>query len=80
MTPFLPFGEALKLLKAGKFVTREGWNGQGMYLGLQSPDEGSVNKQSYIYIIPVNGLRVPWVASQADLLEEDWIEAIPPAS
>lgn len=68
------FGEALALLKEGKKVARAGWNGQGMHLGLQVPDEQSANKQPYIYIIPVGGARVPWVASQPDLLENDWVE------
>ena len=71
------FGWALSLLKAGKLVCRAGWNGKGMWLGLQVPDSGSVNKQPYIWIMPVGGQRVPWVASQPDLLEEDWQEAIP---
>lgn len=68
------FGQALALLKEGKQVARAGWNGAGMHLGLQTPDEGSVNKQPYIFIIPVGGARVPWVASQPDLLSEDWVE------
>lgn len=32
-----------------------------------------MNKQPYIYIVPVGGARVPWVASQPDLLEKDWV-------
>jgi len=68
------FGQALTILKAGGKVARKGWNGQGMHLGLQEPDENSANKQPYIYIIPVGGARVPWVASQPDLLESDWVE------
>lgn len=68
------FGQALELLKEGKKVARAGWNGQGMYLAIQHPDEQSMNKQSYIYIVPVGGQRVPWVASQPDLLESDWVE------
>lgn len=70
----LTFGSALELLKQGKKVARKGWNGKGMSLGLQVPDEHSANRQPYIYIIPVGGQRVPWVASQPDLLEEDWEE------
>lgn len=68
------FGRALELLKEGKRVARVGWNGQGMSLGIQNPDEHSMNRQSYIFIIPVGGQRVPWVASQPDMLSEDWIE------
>lgn len=54
-------------------ITRTGWNGKGMYLGLQQPDENSANKKPYIYIIPVDGQRVPWVASHGDLLGTDWV-------
>lgn len=31
----LSFGDAIELLKRGKMVAREGWNGKGMYLVLQ---------------------------------------------
>lgn len=70
------FGWALEYLKAGLKVSRLGWNGKGMYLGLQVPDSSSVNKQPYIYIVPACGQRVPWVASQPDLLGNDWVEVV----
>ena len=66
------FSDALIVLRHGGKVARKGWNGKGMFLGLQMPDEHSANKQPYIYIIPVGGERVPWVASHPDLLENDW--------
>lgn len=71
----LDFSAALLLLKEGKRIAREGWNGKGMYLSLQTPDEHSKMKRPYIYIVPVdsNGV-VPWVASQTDLLTSDWYE------
>ena len=34
-------GPALEELKAGKKVSRKGWNGKGMWLELQVPDEHS---------------------------------------
>jgi hypothetical protein len=68
----IAFGKALDLLKIGEFVTRRGWNGKGMYLGLQRPDEHSANTLPYIYIITVTKDRVPWTASQTDILAEDW--------
>lgn len=65
----------LKVLgKRWRKVAREGWNGKGMFIALQTPDEQSMNKQPYIYIVPVGGQRVPWVASQTDLLATDWYE------
>lgn len=67
------FGEALIELKQGMLVSREGWNGKGQYLMLQRPDENSKMRRPYIFISPVDGELVPWVASQTDLLAEDWI-------
>lgn len=69
----LTFGQAIEQLREGKCVTREGWNGVH-YLGLQMPDENSMNKQPYIYIVPHGDatLRIPWTASQADVLASDW--------
>ena len=67
------FGQALEFLKSGKKVARENWNGKGMYLQLQIPDDNSKMQQPYIYICPVGGELVPWVASQPDLLDADWI-------
>ena len=70
----LSFGAAVELMKEGKKVARLGWNGEGMHLAIQNPDENSANRQPYIYIIPVGGARVPWVASQSDILNNDWYE------
>jgi hypothetical protein len=53
-------------------VTREGWNGKGMWLALQVPDQHSKMQQPYIYMCPVGGKLVPWLASQSDMLAEDW--------
>lgn len=69
----LNFGEALEQLLQDKKVTRDGWNGPH-WLAVQKPDEHSMNKQPYIYIVPHGdlGSRVPWTASQADLFATDW--------
>jgi len=67
------FSEALIALKGGAEIRRIGWNGQGMYVKLQTPDENSKMQRPYIYMCPVDGKFVPWVASQTDLLADDWI-------
>lgn len=67
------FGQALEALKIGQCVTRTGWNGKGMWLAAQYPDAHSANTRPYIYIVPVGGGRVPWVASHGDLFAEDWV-------
>lgn len=66
------FGVALDKLKAGKRQQREGWNGKGMYIELQVPDEHSKMSLPYIYMKTAQGDLVPWLASQSDLLSEDW--------
>lgn len=67
------FGGAIMALKAGSRVQREGWNGKGMWLELQRPDAQSKMQQPYIYMSPVDGKLVPWLASQTDMLAEDWL-------
>ena len=67
------FGGALEYLHNGFRVYREGWNGKGMYVALQRPDEHSKMKRPYLFIRSVNGDLVPWVASQSDLLGDDWV-------
>lgn len=68
------FGKALECLKSGACVYRKGWNGPGQSLKLQNPDGDSKMTLPYIFITTVQGDLVPWLASQTDLLSEDWIE------
>lgn len=78
------FGEAIRRLKAGQKVARKGWNGKGIYIEMQFPDEHSKMTLPYIYIV-TNGLVtdnpdapkgvVPWLASQTDMLATDWVSA-----
>jgi hypothetical protein len=72
------FGMALEALKAGQKVQRAGWNGKGLTLQIQYPDANSKMTLPYIYIeYPADakttpGARCPWLASQTDLLADDW--------
>lgn len=83
----MDFSEALKKLKAGELVTREGWNGVGMFLYLVPGSGFTVNRPPLAGIYPighpiayrahidmktVDGSCVPWVASQTDLPADDW--------
>ncbi len=65
------FGEALALLKAGHKMARSGWYGKHT-IQLQVPDKDSKNTLPYIFITTEKGERVPWVASQTDVLATDW--------
>lgn len=66
------FSWALLQLKEGKKMTREGWNGPGQFIQMQSPTDLSKMTLPYLYITTVTGDLVPWVASITDLLAEDW--------
>lgn len=81
------FGEALAAIKAGKRVARAGWNGKGMFLFLVPGSTFTVNREPLLSIMgegtqvqyhahidmkTAQGYVVPWLASQADLLSEDW--------
>lgn len=73
------FSEALIHVKLGKAIQRAGWNGSGLLVKMQKPDEFSKMTLPYLYIeYPADakntsGARCPWLASQTDILAEDWI-------
>lgn len=75
------FGWAIGEMKSGEKVYRRGWNGKGIFIELQAPDEHSKMSHPYIYIDTtrlesnnpnVKRNLVPWLASQTDMLAEDW--------
>ena len=68
----ISFSAALLLLKSGLKMQRAGWNGRGMFIAVQEPDAQSANTLPYIWMHTADGHRVPWVASQTDLLSRDW--------
>lgn len=78
----MTFGEALTILKKGGNVSRKGWNGKGMFLELIEAEEYVILRDEpstrysilfpWIGLFTVDGGFVPWVASQTDLLAEDW--------
>jgi hypothetical protein len=68
----MTFGEAVEHLKDGARVSRSGWNGKGMYLEIQIPDGSSKMTLPYIYMKTAANNLVPWLASQTDILSNDW--------
>lgn len=82
MQPRMTFGEAIEALKAGKRVERLGWNGKGMWLVLIHPGNamhtstaGAFDMQPCIGMKTADGKMQPgWLASQADMLSDDWVE------
>lgn len=85
----LTFDSALLLLKTGNKVARVGWNGKGMFLFLVPGSRFVVNRPPLLGIYAegtvidycphidmrtADGKIVPWLASQTDLLAEDWMQ------
>ena len=98
--PLVDFGDAIRAMKAGKRVAREGWNGKGMWLCLgegrniwpddfwnehtrkyahekanRTPAGGDVTTTVLPYIImktATGEILMGWLASQTDMLAEDW--------
>jgi len=81
------FSQALDAVKAGERIARSGWNGKGMFLFLVPGSTFSVNRPPLLGIYPegtvinyhphidmrtADGTIVPWLASQTDLLANDW--------
>lgn len=84
------FGEALDHIKTGNLVCRTGWNGKNMFVFLVNGSTFEVNRAPLNVIFPegteinylphidmrcADGSIVPWLASQTDILAEDWMIA-----
>lgn len=80
----MDFGEAIKLVKEGKKVARQGWNGKNQYIELVTnisyinTDKETINAEheaignKAIAFVGTSGVQLGWLASQADMLAEDW--------
>lgn len=77
----MDIGKAISELKSGKKVFRRGWNGKGMYLFLIPIDwefytdiEGieDLPTAPFVCMKTADNKLIPWLASQADLLADDW--------
>lgn len=81
----MPFGLAIEAMKKGKRVKRKGWNGKNQYIQLatgisyKSADGEIVNCEhdaignQAIAFVGTSGVQMGWLASQADMLAEDWV-------
>lgn len=80
----MTFGLAIEALKKGKKVARKGWNGKSQYCELASnisyvnAGKDVVNCEHVaignkaIAFVGTSGVQMGWLASQADMLAEDW--------
>ena len=70
----ITFSEALEAVKNGKSIQRVGWNGKGLEVWAQFPDElCELMTLPFLYIKYPNGDRCPWLASQTDIMSNDWL-------
>jgi hypothetical protein len=72
----MDFGDAIRCLKRGQRVQRAGWNGRGMWLEYLGVDDWTLKfskrVEPLILLKTAQDTRVPWTASQADVLADDW--------
>lgn len=80
----MTFGLAIEAAKKGKRIARKGWNGKGQYVELakaisyKSPTGAVVNAEhnaignQALAFVGTSGVQMGWLASQADMLAEDW--------
>lgn len=81
------FSDALEDIKLGKRLTRDGWNGQGMFVFLVPGSHFTVNREPLLSILgegaevsyrphidmrAADGTVGVWVPSMADILADDW--------
>ena len=90
MNDLFNFGDAILKLKQGRKVCRAGWNGKGMWLSYVSAKAYDVGYEAVVHDhydssetperLPWIGMKtadnkfVPWLASQTDVLANDWME------
>ena len=83
-TDGMNFGLAIEAAKKGRKIARKGWNGKGQYVELASgiayvgPDGKIVNAEHEaignraLAFVGTSGVQMGWLASQADMLADDW--------
>lgn len=80
----MTFGEAIKHAKNGARIAREGWNGKNQYVEIATcisykntkgkivnADHDAIGNQAFAFV-GTSGVQMGWLASQSDMLAEDW--------
>lgn len=80
----MTFGEAIEAIKSGRKASRSGWNGKGQYIELATcisyttaggevvnAEHDAIGNKA-IAFVGTSGVQLGWLASQADMLAEDW--------
>ncbi len=81
------FGQAIEAVKKGERIARENWNGKGQYVFLADNVEFHTDADISEFVGSADGVHVcamlvlrtaqghmqpGWLASQSDMLSEDW--------
>lgn len=82
----MTFGDAIKHIKDGGKASREGWNGKDQYIELATcisyknirgeivnADHKDIGNDA-IAFVGTRGIQLGWLASQADILADDWVK------
>ena len=80
----MTFGAAIEAAKAGKKIARDGWNGKSQYVELATnisymnadgvlinPHHEAMGNKALAFV-GTSGVQIGWLASQADMLADDW--------
>ena len=80
----MDFGQAIDAIKRGHKAAREGWNGKNQYIEIASnisytnadgytvnADHSAIGNKAIAFVV-TSGVQLGWLASQADMLAEDW--------
>lgn len=78
------FSEALQECKKGARISRSGWNGKSQYVELATrisyvnakgetvnADHAAIGNSALAFV-GTSGTQIGWLASQADMLADDW--------
>lgn len=83
-TDGMTFGLAIEAAKMGKRIARKGWNGKNQYVELAcgisyvnseqlivNVDHQNIGNKAFVFV-GTSGVQMGWLASQADMLADDW--------
>lgn len=84
-TSGMNFGLALEAAKKGARIARAGWNGKGQYVELAccisylttsglhvNANHDAIGNKALAFV-GTSGVQLGWLASQADMLADDWM-------
>lgn len=80
----MSFGQAIEAAKQGKKIARAGWNGKNQYVELAycisyknhaaevvNANHCNIGNKAFAFV-GTSGVQMGWLASQADMLADDW--------